>query len=174
MAGKKQESGENDAFTSFVDILKEMLAAGYGFQEIIITLKELGLSEAEARLLVELNSERQIPLSSGKIDELVRKKLEKKIEALGERLNRKMQSRKRRKEKALEKIHDLAIAVAEKEAPDKKPAFERRYYNFVLLKNQLEIEKRELEAVLLEIASLKLSRSAKSNISSALRELKEL
>ena len=158
------EQEVEDPFASFVDILREMVSVGYGFQDIFFTLKDLGLSEEQARTLVELNVERQLPVASGKIEAIVKERIERHVEALRKKIKRRVESRKRRVSKGLERLHSEISKVVESEAPEKQGVFEKRYYNYVLLLNQVEIEHKELLAFLLELKALKLSRKSKSKV----------
>ena len=165
---------DEDPFASFVDILKEMVSAGYGFEEIIQTLKDLGLSEGEAGLLVELNVEKQLPSASGKIERLVKERVEKHIQALRQKLKRKVESRQRRLKKVLDLLHSQVSKALALELPEKQSVFERRYYNYLMILNQAEIEKKELIAFLMELKDLKMARKTKSKVLNAVRVLNDL
>jgi len=170
----KQNSSEQEVenpFASFVDILREMVSAGYGFQDIFFTLKDLGLTEEEARTLIELNVEKQLPVASGKIEAIVKERIERHVEALRKKIKRRVESKKRRVSKGLERLHNEVLKVVESEAPEKQSVFEKRYYNYVLLLNQVEIEHKELLAFLLELKALKLSRKSRSKVLHAISVL---
>jgi hypothetical protein len=173
MPSKKQPEESEDPFASFVDVLKEMISAGYGFQEVLKTLEDLGLSKPKAILLIEMNAEKQLPEASGKIEAIVKQKIEKHIEALKHKVKRRVASKKRRTTNALDSVYSEILEVLNSEAQEKKPVFEKRYYAYALLLNQAEIERKELIAFLLELGSLKLSRKAKARIFRAVNLLEE-
>ena len=173
MADAKPLTQGADVFSSFADVLKEMVNAGYGLNDVVSTLKDLGLSEREAKMLVELNVEKQLPLTSGKIESMVRKKIESNVQALRLKLMRHVQSRKRRQKAGLEMLYDALTKVLDSEIPERAGVFEKRYYNYLLLSNQAEIERKELVAFLLELKDLKLSRKARARISTAIDFLQD-
>ncbi|HIH21350.1 MAG: hypothetical protein J4478_01655 [Candidatus Diapherotrites archaeon] len=173
MADAKPLTQGADVFSSFADVLKEMVNAGYGLNDVVSTLKDLGLSEREAKMLVELNVEKQLPLTSGKIESMVRKKIESNVQALRLKLKRHVQSRKRRQKAGLEMVYDALTKVLDSEIPERAGVFEKRYYNYLLLSNQAEIERKELVAFLLELKDLKLSRKARARISTAIDFLQD-
>lgn len=164
---------EEDPFASFADVLKEMVNAGYGFDDILRTLKDFGLSDSEARTLIDLNVESQLPKASGKIESIVKDRIEKHVEALKMKIKRRVESKKRRLSQGIEKVYSEVMSVLERELPQKRDVFEKRYYAFTLLLNQAEIERKELVALLLELTGAKISRKAKSKISRAIRALEE-
>ena len=173
MADAKPLTQGADVFSSFADVLKEMVNAGYGLNDVVSTLKDLGLSEREAKMLVELNVEKQLPLTSGKIESMVRKKIESNVQALRLKLKRHVQIRKRRQKAGLEMVYDALTKVLDSEIPERAGVFEKRYYNYLLLSNQAEIERKELVAFLLELKDLKLSRKARARISTAIDFLQD-
>ncbi|MDO8646924.1 MAG: hypothetical protein Q7R70_00725 [Candidatus Diapherotrites archaeon] len=174
MTKEDSKNRDNDPFASFADILEEMVSAGYGFEEIMQTMKDLGLSEAEAGLLVELNVEKQIPKVSGKIERMVKEKIEKHVKVLKEKLKRRVESRKRRTQKELDLIHSQVSKALMAEFPEKNPIFEKRYFAYLLVLNQADIERKELLAFLEELDGLKASRKTKSKVLSAIRILNDL
>ena len=140
MADAKPLTQGADVFSSFADVLKEMVNAGYGLNDVVSTLKDLGLSEREALRL---------------------------------KLKRHVQSRKRRQKAGLEMVYDALTKVLDSEIPERAGVFEKRYYNYLLLSNQAEIERKELVAFLLELKDLKLSRKARARISTAIDFLQD-